>query len=162
VVVHRGEPEVAKQVLPPEVVPLPEANPIPKTTMKGNPARKKFQITEESKTVNFPVKIIREYWDKAEKILKTEIPYKNGKKHGAFKEFYKTGELMKTGIFVNGKPNGDHITYFESQAIFGKITWTDGELGYQVGYYETGELEGEVNRESGVLNGPTTTKANYN
>jgi len=85
------------------------------------------------------------------KIVKYEGEMKSGKRHGMGKSFYKSGQLMYEGTFVNDMPddNGGIVKlYYENSNImyegkcqlgvkvgFGKIFWDNGQEQYSGNWY---------------------------
>lgn len=85
------------------------------------------------------------------KIVKYEGEMKNGKRHGLGKSFYKSGQLMYEGTFINDMPddNGNTVKlYYENTNImyegkcqlgvkvgFGKIFWDNGQEQYAGNWY---------------------------
>lgn len=70
--------------------------------------------------------------DKAGNIIKSEeIEYKDGKKHGIWKQYFESGKLKLTSSYINGEADGAFTFYYEG----GKILTT--------GFYKKGLKEGK-------------------
>lgn len=72
----------------------------------------------------------REYYPDTN-IVKEEGYYRNGKKNGAFTEYYKTGELVMKELKDEEHwwlPEGEKIEQFEGQKVKTKGNYTDGKL----------------------------------
>jgi len=54
----------------------------------------------------------KKYWDNGK--LKSEIPFKNGKKEGLTTLYYESGEKRSDVPFKNGKKEGPMTIYYES------------------------------------------------
>lgn len=77
-----------------------------------------------------------------------EGTYKNDRKHGTWKHYYKSGSVRISGTYVNNYPNGTYTIYFENGRVkeigtFSRNKYT-GEL---LRYYQSGCL-----RYSGFYN----------
>ena len=62
-------------------------------------------------------------------MLKTEDTYKNDKKEGFYKTYYKNGNLCSEGAYKDNKEEGIYKKYYEN-----------GDL-YLYGFYKNGRLE---------------------
>jgi len=81
---------------------------------------------------------------KTGKILKTNH-WKNGKLHGVQTSYFDNGKIEKTVKYVDGKKSGVEKSYYQSGAIKSEKNYLKGkDDGAQKSYYENGRLEHEV------------------
>ncbi|MTI39805.1 toxin-antitoxin system YwqK family antitoxin [Fulvivirga lutimaris] len=87
--------------------------------------------------------VVKQYY--ANKVLKTEIEYKDGKRNGTAKNYYKDGKLHQQIEYANGKKNGEAITYYENGKVY-QITPYENDLihGLRKKYRQNGKLMAEV------------------
>ncbi len=86
--------------------------------------------------------------------VQAEYTLKNGELNGPLKSYYRNGNIMKTGNYINGKENGLFKEYNEDGSISIEYTMKDGEMnGPFITYYENGKVESTGNNINGVKNG---------
>jgi len=70
----------------------------------------------------------------------------NGQKQGHWKKAYPNGKTAYDGYFINDKPTGEFLRYFESGNISAKLKYRkDGEHSKAKLYYEDGKVAAEGN-----------------
>ncbi len=93
------------------------------------------------------VELRKEYYEGG---LYSEIPYKNGKKDGIAKFYYKTGELYSESQFKNGKAVGVKKTYYKTGELYSVIQFKKGKKnGIEKHYDKSGKLLWEKLWEDG-------------
>ncbi|MDR2904960.1 MAG: toxin-antitoxin system YwqK family antitoxin [Helicobacteraceae bacterium] len=82
--------------------------------------------------------------------LRSETPYKNGKREGVAKSFYENGRLEEEIPYKNDVADGIGKTYYESGKLNEEITWKNGKTYYGI---DSSIREGEkkVFREDGTI-----------
>src|SRR5690606_1336582 len=74
--------------------------------------------------------------------LHAEIHFKDGKKHGLEKSYYKSGEAMHIGLNHLGKQDSTWVWFYENGAIEEKSDWINGAShGETITYYKDGSLK---------------------
>ena len=80
----------------------------------------------------------KSYYDSGE--LNDVEQYKNGKRHGKQTEYYKNGNISKTGSFHKGKANGVWLHYFDDGHLACEKTFVNGvESGLYTSYHKNGK-----------------------
>ena len=96
--------------------------------------------------------ISREYYTNGE--IKTEENYVNGKKQGSYKNFYRTGELLREDVYYNDKMNGISTMYHRNGIIKKESFYSNGK---KEGTFKTfdnlGNILQEENYSVGKKNG---------
>ncbi|HLP11708.1 MAG TPA: hypothetical protein VK177_07205 [Flavobacteriales bacterium] len=90
-------------------------------------------------------------------VVKEEGRYREGKKTGQWKTYYKSGKVKTISNFREGRQTGKFIEYFESGCIseegeFGgmhytgtyKMYWENGRVRQEKNFNERGELHGDL------------------
>ncbi len=82
---------------------------------------------------------LTEYFENGQ--ISKEGPYKNGKRDGLWKTYYKTGELWSEIYFNNGQPDSNTTAYYPN-----------GKIRYQ-GFYTKGQKSGtwKIFKEDGSI-----------
>ncbi len=89
--------------------------------------------------------------------LYSEIPFKDGERHGIEKIFYLNGNLSNELTYVNGKLHGPYKLYHPDGKISETGTYKDDLLqGSYTTYYPDGTLQSEANYLNGSLDGSYT------
>lgn len=87
----------------------------------------------------------------------SEIPFKDGERHGVEKTFYQNGKVSNEVTHVDGKLQGPYKSYFPDGKISETGTYKDGLLqGPYATYYSDGTLQSEANYMNGSLDGAYT------
>ena len=102
--------------------------------------------------------ISREYYTNGE--IKTEENYVNGKKQGSYKNFYRTGELLREDVYYNDKMNGISKMYHRNGIIEKESFYSNGK---KEGTFKTFDNLGNilqeenysVGKKNGVVDIPT-------
>ncbi len=77
--------------------------------------------------------------------LRVEIPYKNGKKNGQSKEFYKSGKLFQAIDYVNSKKHGFARKYYEDGLLNQETPYDSNRIhGIQKKYRKDGKIAFEM------------------
>ena len=91
---------------------------------------------------------IIKYWDDG-KIL-SQISYKNSKREGSCRHWYKNGQLMNEGFYKDGKMIGYWISYYENGQLrshgnykYAESTVYSRKTGVWKYYYDNGQLQSE-------------------
>jgi antitoxin component YwqK of YwqJK toxin-antitoxin module len=89
------------------------------------------------------LEVVREYWGKyllwGKGNLKKETHYKNGKKEGLTRYWYKSGKKKGERHFKNGKREGPLIWWYESGKKMGEEYYKDGKKnGLGIWWYDNG------------------------
>jgi len=86
--------------------------------------------------------------------LKSEIPFKNGKRSGMIKHYYENGNLQVEAPWSDGKISGLSKSYYENGKLASEIPYIDGKVsGIFKRYHETGNLMGEWPYRDGKRSG---------
>lgn len=88
--------------------------------------------------------IVKQY--RAGNILKTEIMYKNGKRHGVAKNYYGDGKTLHQKIeYKEDKKHGEAITYYENGNIYQSTPYIEDKIeGVRKKYRQNGKLMSEA------------------
>jgi len=79
-------------------------------------------------------------------------------KHGAYKEFYESGRLMKEANYKHNELEGSSKTYFENGQVAEISNWVNGQYqGVYKYYFENGKIQEEFKYINGLLNGNCKT-----
>ena len=77
--------------------------------------------------------------------VKSEIEYKNGKRHGLAKRYYQNGGLHQEINYVNNVKDGAAKTYFKNGELYQHTPYENGYIqGLRMKYREDGNLMAEV------------------
>lgn len=76
--------------------------------------------------------------------IETTVPSKNGVRHGLFKNFYETGELMYEGSFENGKQEGVFKLYYKNGDLKRENNFKNDIKIFQKEYYEGNKIKSET------------------
>jgi antitoxin component YwqK of YwqJK toxin-antitoxin module len=81
--------------------------------------------------------------------------FKNGKREGAWVEYFENGQLKSNGHYKNGKYEGAWVFYYESGQLYTRGNYKNSKLkGAWVSYYENGQIRFKGNykndKEEGV------------
>ena len=104
-------------------------------------------------------KVIRNYYDKKQQIIKEEYFVMNGKKEGIYKSYHDNGKLCKEVNYIDGKKNGLCINYYKNgdiecetnyinnnkEGIYRKFSNNPKEKNYidlTIGYYKNDKKNG--------------------
>ena len=68
--------------------------------------------------------------------IRTEIPYKGGKKHGVEKWYYANGQISLETPYANGKKHGTRKEYYENGKLKSKKPYKEGRRYGYGGYYD--------------------------
>lgn len=89
--------------------------------------------------------------------LYSEIPFKDGNRHGTQKTFHLNGKVSSELAYVNGKQQGDYKAYYLNGEISDKGTYIEDLLqGPYTTYYPDGTVQGEASYVDGTLDGSYT------
>jgi len=67
--------------------------------------------------------------------------FKNGKREGAWVEYFENGQLKSNGHYKNGKYEGAWVFYYESGQLYARGNYKNSKLkGAWVSYYENGQI----------------------
>ena len=67
--------------------------------------------------------------------------FKNGKREGAWVEYFENGQLKSNGHYKNGKYEGAWVFYYESGQLYARVNYKNSKLkGAWVSYYENGQI----------------------
>ena len=104
------------------------------------------------------LEVQREYWKKyilwGTGNLKKETLYKNGKKEGPTKYWYKSGKIKGERHFKNGKEDGLLKWWYESGKKMAIEHYKDGEKdGLATWWYENGKKMKDEHYKVGIKNG---------
>ncbi len=73
----------------------------------------------------------------------SRTPFLNGVTHGRYHYYDSSDQIVKTGVLVNGKREGEHYRYFEDRSYL-VLHYQNGiDSGKQELYYSDGTLQGE-------------------
>ena len=89
-------------------------------------------------------------------VSRDDLVKRDGLFYEKFTDMPFTGNVTgkKQGKIIEGKPEGEFLTYYESGQLKEKINYKDGKKeGERILYYESGQLEEKVNYKEGVKNG---------
>ena len=96
-----------------------------------------------------------EYWDNGDVLSQTH--YKDGKRDGSHRTYFKNRHLMSEGFYKNGKMIGLWMTFHENGELESKGEYKYSESGgYSIKnggwkyYYDNGQLESESIIKDGV------------
>ena len=100
-------------------------------------------------------KVIKSYLFSNGMLMGEGIVDDNGKKQGDWKEFYESGALRAAGKYLNSKPIGEWIYYFEDKPIeiTGSYTRKGEKEGEWLWYYPNGNLLSKETYSEGLLDG---------
>ena len=92
------------------------------------------------------------YYDNGQ--IRTVIPYKGGKQHGAKKSYYENGQLVSEISYANGKKHGVGKSYYENGRLHYEIPYVNDEIhGIEKEYDENGQLHYETTYVNGKKHG---------
>lgn len=87
-------------------------------------------------------------------VLKSVMPYKNGKINGIVTAYFANGILRSTTEYTNGTINGNMTEYYVNNAIKSTATYTNGKMnGTATTYYYSGIIESTKNYSNGEITG---------
>jgi len=84
-----------------------------------------------------------------EKRLKSEVPMKDGKRHGLAKMYYTNGKVNLELPYVDDKREGTSKKYYETGALFQETDYHDDQIHGTQKKYDAGGLASEVRYEYG-------------
>ncbi len=91
-------------------------------------------------------------------VLKKSIEYKDGKKNGAFLEYYSNGKTKTEASFVNDLDNGVRNKYYDSGQLKSEENYAMGQReGWTKVYTKKGILQSEVLYHKDECDGPFNT-----
>lgn len=98
--------------------------------------------------------IVKEYYDKSNKRIKSEITYNDGLINGSTKSYYIDGKIKGEFNFINGEKYGVSKSYYSNGQLKSEDEFENGKLsGISKHYYENGQLEMEATFKNGDING---------
>lgn len=75
-------------------------------------------------------------------------------KIGAYSKFYDNGKILETGIYKDGKLNGERKLYYESGKVMQTETYSDNKFeGPYKSYYDDGSMQQEGNYKDNMMSG---------
>ena len=89
-------------------------------------------------------------------VSRDDLVKRDGLFYEKFTDMPFTGNVTgkKQGKIIEGKPEGEFLTYYEIRQLKEKVIYKDGKKeGEGLWYYENGQLEEKVNYKEGVKNG---------
>ena len=89
-------------------------------------------------------------------VSRDDLVKRDGLFYEKFTDMPFTGNVTgkKQGKIIEGKPEGEFLTYYESGQLKEKVIYKDGKKeGEGLWYYENGQLEEKVNYKEGEKNG---------
>lgn len=105
----------------------------------------KSRVTVKDSVLNGPA----ESYYEGGKVLKAKFQYRNGKKHGLEKRYYKSGELYRERDYRNGRLQGTERRYFRTGKLRTEVEYKDSNP-------STGLIEFKTNGEK-IVNWPELT-----
>jgi len=82
--------------------------------------------------------------------VRTEIPYKDSKKHGQAKEYYQSGKVFQAIDYANGHKHGYARRYHEAGGLYQETPYDSGEIhGVQMKYRQDGKVASEMRYNHG-------------
>ncbi|MDB5228468.1 MAG: hypothetical protein JWN78_2661 [Bacteroidota bacterium] len=75
-------------------------------------------------------------------------------KTGAYSKFYDNGKILETGIYKDGKLNGERKLYYESGKVMQSETYADDKFdGPYKSYYDDGSIQQEGTYKDNMMSG---------
>lgn len=107
--------------------------------------------------------IRKSYYDEAEKILMSEVQYKDGIRDGMAVDYYENGQIRLKGGNMMGKKHGDFVYYHEDGRIYRKMSYDYGDLhGWDTLFYNSGKPKHAIPYDDGyVMPGTVEWDARY-
>ncbi len=73
--------------------------------------------------------------------IRSEVPVKDGKRHGEAREYYENGKLAASIVYENDQKNGTSKWYYQDGILYQQAIFVDNKKhGLEKKYYNTGEL----------------------
>lgn len=73
--------------------------------------------------------------------IRSEVPVKDGKRHGEAREYYENGQLAASIAYENDLKNGTSKWYYQDGILYQQAIFVDNKKhGLEKKYYNTGEL----------------------
>ena len=84
----------------------------------------------------------REYYDKEQTIIKSEVFVCNGKEEGEYKSYHYNGQLWEIYNNIDEKRQGEYKSYYSNGQLCGICNYIDGKLkGEYKLYHDNGQLK---------------------
>ena len=71
--------------------------------------------------------VYREYYDKDNTKIESEVFMMNGKKEGVYKSYHKNGKLWKEVNYIDNKRNGIYKKYYDNGQLWKEVNYIDGK-----------------------------------
>ena len=93
-------------------------------------------------------------WQPGTSDYREEREYKNGKRNGLTKKWYKNGQLRSETNYKDGEKDGIHKVWYENGQLEWEGNYKDGQYeGLWKAWWKNGQLELEVNYKYGLKDG---------
>ncbi len=111
-----------------------------------------YNIVYDKKSAKPIIALLKDYYGNGN--LRSEIPYKDGKREGIEKWYYENGNLTFEALYKNDILDGVHKSYYKNGKLVSQTTLKNGlPHGIVKNYYKSGKLKSEVPYKNGIVHG---------